>query len=753
MTPKPPCFIMTKATTERLLEAFAPATYEEWKSAAEALLKGAPFDKRMLTPTAEGITLQPIYRKEDLLRLDFADSLPGAEGYLRGTRAEGYRKDLWQVAQEIPLAEADAFNQALVADLQRGQNALNIVLDEASARGLDPALAEDGQCGRGGLSLACLSDLETALNGLLTDAVSYHFQSGLAGFAVVAFFETWLNAQARPSEASRDGSACISAADRSQSARFDKKAIRGSLNIDPLGHLAEYGSLPLALEQVYDEMAALAAHYTVRRPNFLTVGISSLPYHEAGASAVDELAATLATAVTYLRALMARGLSASDAAKQMRFTLSIGGNFFMELAKLRVARFLWARIVREMGGDKEAQKIRLHARTGRYNKTAHDPYVNLLRTTTEALCGAVGGVDSLTVGTFDEVIRTSDAFSRRIARNTQIILQEECELSAVADPAGGSWFIESLCDQLGKKVWAAFQQIETEGGILASLQKGALQERIAKTREGRQSALARRTSSLVGTNKYPNPEEKPLEKSVFDAKLFRNTRSNDIAAVKAKGNEDIRTAALRAVAEQSTPLRPSARSLIDALSAAATQGATLSQLLAATRGKEPVKGEKTILQIPPLPKQRLAHRFEALRSASEAYRAHNGHRPKLFLLNWGALRRHKARADFTCDFFETSGFEIVSNAGFTDAQEAAAALSDSGARIAVLCGNDEDYAAHAAEIFAAARIACPQAKLVLAGFPGEAEATFRKAGMDDYIFIKSNNLATNEAYLKFLGVL
>lgn len=750
---------MTKATQERLLADFAPASYEEWKSAAEALLKGAPFDKRMLTPTPEGITLQPIYRREDLLKLGFADTLPGADGYLRGTRAEGYRNELWQIAQEISVAEPEAFNAALIADLQRGQDALNIVLDEASARGLDPSLAHSGECGKSGLSLSCLNDLETAFKDLLPDAVSYHFQSGLAGFAVVAFFETWLNAQARPGVASRDGSACISAADRSNTARFDKKAIRGSLNIDPVAHLAQNGSLPVPLDQLYDEMAGLAAHYTARRPDFLAVGVSSLPWHEAGASAVDELAAALATGLAYLRALVKRGLCASDAAKQIRFTFAIGGNFFMELAKFRVARFLWARIVRELGGDKEAQKIRLHARSGRYNKTVHDPYVNMLRTTTEALCGAVGGADSLTIGAFDEVIRPGDTFSRRVARNTQIILQEECELTGVIDPAGGSWFIESLSDELGKKTWAAFQQIESEGGVVAALEKGTLQERIAATRKAREAALAKRTASLVGTNKYPNLAEKDLPKAPFDANAFRMSRTNEIAAAKAKGDAALRAAALRAAAEQSSPLRPSVRSLIDALSTAATQGATLSQLLSAVRyggEAQPSKAQEkaaAALQVTPLPKLRLAHRFEALRSASDAYRRENGHGPQIFLINWGALRRHKARADFTRDFFETGGFEIVPGAGFTDVQEAAKAFAQSGAQIAVLCGHDEDYAAKAAEVFAAARKASPQARLVLAGFPGEAEPAFREAGMDDYIFIKSDNLATNEAYLKHLGVL
>lgn len=746
---------MQKPTSEKLLTDFPPTSYPEWKQAAEALLKGAPFEKRMLTPTPEGITLQPIYRREDLAKLPFADTLPGAEGYLRGTRAEGYRERTWEIAQEVPDAEPETFNAALINDLMRGQDAINVVLDEASERGIDPDQTESGECGRGGLSLACLADMDKAFKDVLPDAVSYHFQSGMAAFGVVGFFETWLNAQARPATGTKGSSACISAADRSHTARFDKKSIRGSLNIDPLAWLAQNGALPVCLDQLYDEAAGLAAHYSFKRPGFLTMGVSSLPYHEAGASAVDELAAAMATGLAYLRALCARGLSINDAASQIRFTLGIGGNFFMEVAKFRVARLTWSRIVRELGGDKEAQKIRLHARTGRYNKTQHDPYVNMLRTTTEALSGVVGGVDSMTVAPFDEVIRPADTFSRRIARNTQIILQEECELTSVVDPAGGSWFIESLTAELAEKVWSAFQNIEAEGGILASLEKGTLQERIGKTRAAREKSLAQRQSSLVGTNKYPNLTEKELEMPAVEPVAFRTHRANDVAAAKAKGNADIRAAALRAAVEQSSPLRPSVRSLIDALSTAATQGATLSQLLAAVRASAKTAASKGAVfpKVTPLPAQRLAHSFEAMREASEEYRKRNGHGPKLFLINWGALRRHKARADFTRDFFETGGFEVISPAGFTDTDAALRALDESGAKVAVLCGHDEDYAAKAAEIFAAVREHAPSVKLVLAGAPGEGEAAYRAAGMDDYIFVKSNNLTTNEDYLKFLGVL
>ncbi len=695
-----------QAKEKKLLgDVFAPNSYEEWRAAAEALLKGAPFEKKMLTRTLEGITLQPIYRRQDAEELAAADPLPGAGSFRRGSRPDGYLANPWEVAQELSASTAEEFNAFLLASLMSGQTAANALLDVATQLGLDPAAATAGQVGVCGLSLANADDLAAALDEVVPSAIGLHFQSGLSGVAVEAFLLAWLD---------RSGSA--------------PRELRGSLNMDPLGVLAASGTLPVALEQLFDELSWLVDYNEKNLPDFQSVGVSAMPCHCAGGSAVEELAGALASGACYFNALLERGCSADAVARQIRFTLPIGSDFFMEIAKLRAARQLWARIAREFGASESACAMRVHARTGLYNKTRRDPYVNMLRTTSEALAAVVGGVDSLHVGAFDETLRTPNDFAHRIARNTQIILQEECNLTEVVDPAGGSWYIEELTDQLARKAWAAFQEIEAEGGILASLQSGALQGRVAKVRAARRKLLGQRRTSLVGTNKYANAQEKLLEASLPDSQAVLQKRKDELAAKSA-------------IALDLTEVS------IDALATAAQQGVSIGELYKLVREKA-APGETCEA----LPDSRLAEDYETLRSAAEAFKARTGAAPQIFLATLGALRRHKLRADFSRAFFEAGGFDVVASPGQTEPEQVAADVVASGASITVVCGRDDDYEAMLEPVIKAIKAVKPSIKVVLAGYPGDKEAAYREAGLDDYIFIKTDNYATNRSYMEELGV-
>lgn len=702
--------------------AFAASSPEEWRAAADALLKGAPFDKVMRTPTPEGITLEPIYRQDSLAGLPLAAENPGQGSYLRGTSATGYRVTGWEIAQELPYGDAAAFNRALLADLACGQNAVNLLLDLATMNGRDPDTAKPGEVAACGLSIASLADFNRAFRNVLPQAVTFHFQSGCGGLALEALFLAWLRQN-----------------------KVDSASVRGGLHIDPVGSLAGSGTLPTSLEQTFDEMATVAAYNAAHLPHFAAAGASGLPYHCAGASATQELGAVLATGTAYLRALLERGLDIDDAARQIRFTLSIGGNFFMELAKLRAARPLWARIVRAFGGSDEAAKMRVHARTGIYNKTIHDPHVNMLRTTTEALSAVVAGVDSLCVGAFDECVRGPDEFSRRIARNTQIILQEECELTAVADPAGGSWFVESLTDQVARKSWEEFQAIEAEGGIAAALGTGGLQARIAATRADREKGLAQRRVSLVGTNQYPNISEKPLPAELPDYKALQAKRARDLADHRLTADPETDVAILR---QLEALVGAHDRQVLPMLVEAVEHGATIGEITRAMRGHA---GAAPVIAA--LPNTRLAVSYEALRAAASAYRAEHGHGPRVHLATLKALRRHKARADFIRAFFETGGFEVLTADGADDAASAGAAALASGAKVVVICGHDEDYPVMVPDLIRALKSSGKEITVLLAGHPGDHEAAFREAGLDDFVFVKSNNLETNRKYLALLGAL
>ena len=214
-----------------------------------------------------------------------------------------------------------------------------------------------------------------------------------------------------------------------------------------------------------------------------------------------------------------------DAAPRIRFAFSIGSNFFMEIARLRAARLLWAKIVQAFGGGEEAQKMSIHARTSAWNQTVYDPYVNLLRATTEAFSSAVGGCDSLHVSPFDELVRAPDEFSRRIARNTHTVLREESQVTRTVDPAGGSWYVETLTDAVGHKTWAIFQEIEKQGGMAKALAAGWPQAQVADTAAKRAANIAKRKDIFVGSNMYPNLKETRLEPTPVDARAVQAERA------------------------------------------------------------------------------------------------------------------------------------------------------------------------------------------------------------------------------------
>ncbi len=467
------------AENDPLFADFSPSTYAEWLAAAEASLKGKPFAK-LISQTYEGITLQPIYRAEDIADLPHLDSLPGQFPYLRGTRAAGYLQQPWLIAQEMAYGTPAEFNAALRHDLARGQTAVNLIPDRPSREGVNP----DERAGRGGVSLSSVADLAAALEGVNLAETPIFVRSGSGALPLAALLLAYV-----------------------KQSGDDLAALRGSLEADPLGELARRGTLPLPLDKAFDELALLVEGLTTLAPNLDAITVHGYPYANGGASAVQELAFVLATAVATARALQERNLDVDAIAGSMQFAFSIGGDFFMEIAKLRAARLLWAQVVRAFGGGETAQKLVLHGRTLRHNKTLTDAYVNMLRVTTEAFAAAVGGVDSLHVAPFDEEAGPPDEFSRRIARNVQIILQEEANQTKLIDPAGGSWYIEWLTDQVAQRAWALFQEVERQGGMVAALQSGWVQEQVAQTAAARAQNLATRKDVLVGTNLYANPDE------------------------------------------------------------------------------------------------------------------------------------------------------------------------------------------------------------------------------------------------------
>jgi methylmalonyl-CoA mutase len=547
----------TKPGIDRLLAEFPPVGYGDWHRLVEVELKDVPFDKRMFTATYEGITLKPIYRPEDIANLPHLNSFPGFAPFVRGTKASGNVCQPWSISQEINCSSATAFNHAARNSIERGLNALNIVLDKATRNGHDPDWAQPQEVGLGGLSIATVDDLDRALEGVDLGNTSLFVRSGASAMPFAAL----LVALARQR---KKAPACLS----------------GCIEMDPLGVLSQEGCLPQSLAGAYREMAALLCWAQAAAPRLQTICVHSRSWHEAGGHAAQELAFTLATGVEYLRQMNQRGLNAETVAPRMRFAVTVGTNFFMEIAKLRALRMLWARAVAVAGGGEQAQKLSLHVRTSQWNKSILDPHTNMLRTTVEALAGVLGGCDSMQVGAFDEVIRQPDDFSQRIARNSQLILQKECGLGRVTDPAGGSWYVEAITAELADRAWALFQEVEKLGGMEAALRAGFPQQAVAATAGERIKAVQDRRDSIIGVNKYVDKKETPLECPAQDMESFRQRRILRVVSHRTSledaGDELVLHKLVQAIDSDGVKL-------VDICAEAAAAGATLGEIARAVR--------------------------------------------------------------------------------------------------------------------------------------------------------------------------
>ncbi len=696
----------TPATPEKLLAEFPPVSFEDWRKLVDAELKGVPFDKKMFTDTCEGIRLQPLYCSADIASLVHVNSFPGFAPFVRGASASGYVKQPWDASQEITVSSPTAFNEAARNSLARGLNALNIVLDRATRNGQDPDWAQPNEVGLGGLSIATLNDLDRALEGVDLDKISLFVRSGASAMPFAALL--------------------IALAGKRKKTPAN---LRGCIEMDPLGVLSHEGRLPQSMDGAYQEMASLTSWAAERAPKLQTICVHSRAWHEAGGSAVEELAFTLATGLEYLRELNQRGLPVDTVAPRIRFAITVGEQFFMEIAKLRALRMLWSKVITSLGGNNASKRIAIHARTSLWNKTAVDPYNNLLRGTVESFAAVLGGCDSLQVGAFDETVRRPDDFSQRLARNTQLVLQKECQLTQVIDPAGGSWFVESLTADIAKRAWALFQEVEKLGGMHAALEKGFPQKTVAATAEKKLKAVNGRRDSIVGVNQYANPAEKPLTATPDGNESFHRRRVQQVVAHRTSLEDETNAVVLQHLSGIVAAKGPDLfRTCVEAVSA----GATLGEITRAIRIQD-----APATPITPVCITRAAVGFERLRAAMNRL----PERAQVFLCTMGPLKEHKARADFSRGFFSVGGYEVLASPGFKSATEAAQAFAASKAKVAVICSIDDNYPVLVPPLVAELRAKKPDAFIVLAGYPTEQIEAHKKSGVDEFIHLRADALA------------
>lgn len=683
-------------------------TEDQWKETAEQSLKGKSLST-LMTKTYEGIELKPLYVRKDLEGLSHLNDLPGEGSYVRGTGHLPEGSNAWDIAQEITGRSPQSFNDALIRDLQSGQTMINLVVDEATKRGYDSDQVDGEWVGLNGIPLSSLADLETALANIDLGKNRLYMQTGISTLPLFASLIASLKKQ-----------------------NIKIQDLQAYIGLDPIGTVATTGNVQLGMKRLYNTMADLIRWSNENTPKVKTIYVQGEAYHNAGASATEELAYSLATGVEYISEMLARGLEIDQIAKQIYFSFAVGSNVFMEIAKLRAARLLWSKIVASFGGNKESQKMYIHARTSSWTKTVYDPYVNMLRTTTEAFAGAIGGADSMHVSPFDEAIRPSDSFSRRIARNTQIILQQESYLNQIIDPAGGSWYVEALTDAVAKKSWEFFQEVEKNGGMYEALNSGVVQQQISETASKKKANVEGRKDRIVGTNMYPNLEEKPLQVREM-TEDFETARIDQLKTLKSTSRENM----MKALEQIKTALFNN-ENLVPLFIAAAEQGATVGEMTAVLA--ENCKGGHCKgAQLNKLSSYRRAEGFEQLRNAADHYKKANGLYPQIFFANLGPIPKHKARADFASGFFAAGGFEAVTNNGFSTAKEAIAATITSGVDMVIICGTDEQYQEYVPAIASELKAKNPNMYIMVAGKPtSEHEEQYSNAGVDEYIHVKSN---------------
>ena len=447
---------------ENLFAEFPPVATSQWEAVIEKDLKGADYTKKLVWKTEEGFPVSPYYRREHLAQLKHLNAAPGDFPFVRGVKEHNQ----WLVRQGYCANESyEQANRQALDGLAKGVEAVGFCID--------------------GSKECAVADMEVLLKGIDIEKTEVNLEGCRCTTAL-----SYIRSFTQYAQKQNANPACVC----------------GSFDVDPLRRLTSKGDFchPDSMNQLKACVDAVAGF-----PRLRVVGVEAYALHAAGANSVQELAFGLAMGSEYMHHLTEQGVAPDEAARRIKFTFAAGSNYFMEIAKFRAARMLWANIAKayKVEHDENA-KMNVHVVTSPWNQTVYDPYVNMLRGTTEAMSAAIAGVDSLEVLPFDYAYRAPAEFSNRIARNTQIILKEEAYFDKVVDPAAGSYYIEALTQAIAEEAWKLFKEVEEKGGYIAAFHAGFIQAQVKATAQKRDKSIATRRETLLGTNQFPNFTEK-----------------------------------------------------------------------------------------------------------------------------------------------------------------------------------------------------------------------------------------------------
>jgi methylmalonyl-CoA mutase len=621
-------------------------TKADWESLAAKEAKGRDLSRE----TLEGITLKTVYGPDDSAEIN--SGYPGLPPYTRGPYATMYAGRPWTIRQYAGFSTAEDSNAFYRRNLAAGQKGLSVAFDLATHRGYDsdnPRVA--GDVGMAGVAIDSVDDMKLLFDGIPLGEMSVSMTMNGAVLPVMAFYIV---------------------AGEEQGVAPDQ--LSGTIQNDILKEFAVRNTYIYPPEPSMRIVSDVIAYCAANMPRFNSISISGYHMHEAGATAVQELAYTLADGMEYVRAAQASGLDIDAFAPRLSFFWGIGMNLFMEVAKLRAARNLWARIMTDLGAKAEKSKLlRTHCQTSGVSLTEQDAYNNIVRTTIEALAAVLGGTQSLHTNSFDEAIALPTDFSARIARNTQLILAEESGVTAVADPLGGSWYVEALTHELEDKAWALIEEVEQHGGMTKAVAEGLPKHRIEEAAAARAAKVDMGETVIVGVNRYRLPEEEEHDVLEVDTARVRSGQIARLEKMRAERDEDQVRAALDALEQGAHGDANLLELSVNAARVRCTLG-EISDALERAFGRygtkpEPVRGIYG--------KARGDPRWTAAEQGTEAVASRLGRAPRIMVAKMGQ-DGHDRGANLVSSAFTDLGFEVIAGPLFQTPREAAemAVVSD-----------------------------------------------------------------------------
>jgi methylmalonyl-CoA mutase len=616
-------------------------TLSDWNALAAKEVKGR--DLNWHTP--EGFAIKPLYTAED--HEGFDPGLPGFAPFTRGVKASMYAGRPWTIRQYAGFSTAEESNAFYRRNLAMGQKGLSVAFDLATHRGYDsdhPRVV--GDVGKAGVAIDTVADMEILFDQIPLDSMSVSMTMNGAVIPVLAFF--------------------IVAAER-QGVSQDK--LDGTIQNDILKEFMVRNTYIYPPEPSMRIISDIIAYTSANMPKFNSISISGYHMHEAGATAVQELAFTIADGKEYAQRAMAAGLDIDAFAGRLSFFFGIGMNFFMEIAKLRAARTLWWRVMDGLGAkDERSKMLRTHCQTSGVSLQEQDPYNNVIRTTVEAMAAVLGGTQSLHTNALDEAIALPTDFSARIARNTQLVLQEESGITSVVDPLGGSHYIEALTKTLVDEAWALIEQVDAAGGMTAFVATGAPKAAIERAAAEKQTKVDKAETVIVGVNKYRKEQEDALETLEVDNQKVRAGQIARLAKVREGRNEAACRAALAALTEGCS----TGANLLALAVEAARHDATLGEISSAM---EEVFGRHDATPAPVTGVYKSAYEFDRrwaqVTDGVEAVGRRLGRKPKIMIAKMGQ-DGHDRGANVIASAFGDMGFEVISGPLFQTPQESAA---------------------------------------------------------------------------------